>query len=168
MNWHVVSVNSRQEIEIARRISDAGFISHCPTWVKKYSICRRGRHYPSTKIEVLYPRYLFIAENPNFRATDFESSKTRLTVFRNRLLTDEAMAMINSVALDLTMAQTKLTHGLAIKRGDMMQILHGALQGEPVEVLQVRKERILIRFRRAGLETFRTIEIGAESLGKAN
>lgn len=168
MNWHVVSVNSRQELEVSKRISDAGFISTCPTWVKKYSVCRRGRHYPSTKIEVLYPRYLFVAENPNFRATDFESSKTRLTVFRKGLLTDEAMTLIQLTANDLTMAQQKMTNSLTIKRGDVMQVLHGALQGEPVEVLQVRRERVLIRFKRAGLETFRQIEIGAESLGKAN
>jgi len=74
--------------------------------------------------------------------------------------------MIQSTALDLTMAQQKVTHGIAIKRGDMLQILHGALQGEPVEVLQVRKDRILIRLKR--LERFTSVEIGAESLGKAN
>lgn len=168
MNWHVVSVNSRSELEITERINSAGFVAVCPTWIKKYGLRRRGQEFFSTRIEVLYPRYFFVAQNNDFRPEDFESSKTRLTVFRKGLLTDEAMSVINSVALDLTMAQTKMTHSLAIKRGDMMQVLHGALQGEPVEVLQVRKERILIRFKRAGLEAFRQVEIGAESLGKAN
>ncbi len=166
MSWHVVSVNSRSELEITQRISDAGFIAVCPTWVRRSTRSRNGKHLISTKIEVLFPRYLFVAENNDFRPERFESSKTRLTVFRKRLLTDEALSMIQSTALDLTMAQQKVTHGIAIKRGDMMQILHGALQGEPVEVLQVRKDRILIRLKR--LERFTSVEIGAESLGKAN
>ena len=165
MAWHVVSVNSRTELEITKRISDAGFISHCPTWVRKCGHHIGGRHFFKTRIEVLFPTYLFVAEDIGFRKEEFESSKTRLTVFRKRLLTDEAMAMINSTANDLTAAQSKMTHSLTIKRGDVMQVLHGALQGEPVEVLQVRRDRILIRLKR--VERFTQVEINASSLGKA-
>ena len=165
MNWHVVSVNSRSELEITERINSAGLIAVCPTWIKKYSVVRRGRHYASTKIEVLYPRYLFVAQNIQFVPSKFESAKTRLTVFRKGLLTDEAMNVIQSVALDLTMAQTKMTHGLVIKRGDVMQILHHALQGEPVDILEARKNKILVRLKVR--PEWKEFWVDRASLGKA-
>ena len=147
MNWHVVSVNSRQELEITERINSSGLIATCPTWVKKYNSHHGHRHLIKTRIEVLFPCYLFVGENINFRPEKFESSKTRLTVLRKGLLTDEAMNVIQSTALGLTMAQQKATHGLQINRGDVMQLLHCALQGEPVEVLEARKTRVFIRFK---------------------
>lgn len=168
MNWHVVSLNSKMELETAQRISDAGFIASCPVWIKKCGHHRNGKHIFQTRVEVLFPRYFFVAQDDAFRKEKFETSKVRLTVFRKRLLNDEAISMINSTALELTMAQSKVPHGIAIKRGDVMQILHGALQGEPVEILHVRKERVLIRLKRAGFESASSVEIGAESLGRAN
>ena len=165
MNWHVVSVNSRQEIEIARRISEAGFIATCPTWVKKIGQRRRGEQFFSTRIEVLFPCYLFVAENFAFRPDQFESSKTRLTVLRKGLLTDEAMSVIQSTAMELTMQQTKMTTSLVIKRGDLMQILHGAMQGEPVEVLQARKDQLLIRWK--DKPGWRDAWVSRAALGKA-
>lgn len=164
--WWVVSVNSRTEIETARRISEAGFIAQCPTWVKKSGHHFGGRHSIKTKIEVLFPCYLFVAVDPKFNKDVFESSKTRLTVHRKRTLTDETMTFINSTANGLTMAQTKVTHSLTIKRGDLMQILHWALQGEPVEVLKAKRNQILVAFK--DKPGYRPIWIDAAQLGRAN
>lgn len=147
MNWHVVSVNSPREIEITQRINSAGFAAVCPTWIKKFGHHRGGRHFFQTRVEVLFPRYLFVAENIDFRKEEFESSKAHLTVFRKRLLTDEAIQMVQSTAMQLTLAQSNMTHSLVIKRGDVMQILHGAMQGDHVEILQARKEALLVRFK---------------------
>ena len=165
MNWHVVSVNSRMEIEIAERINSAGFTALCPTWIKKSGHHRGGKHFFRTRIEVLFPCYFFVAQDDAFRKEHFESSKAHLTVFRKRLLTDEAMQMVQSTAMALTMAQSQTTHSLVIKRGDLMQILHGAMQGEPVEVLQARKDELLIRWK--DKPGWRDAWVSRAALGKA-
>ena len=163
--WHVVSVSTRQEIETAARINSAGFIAHCPVYQKKYRATRRDKHFFKTRIEPLFPAYIFIRPDAAFRIDKFETSKARLSVFWKTLLTDDVMAVINSTALDLTMAQSKTAGVLPIKRGDVMQILHGAMQGEPVEVLEARRERITVILKRfAGAFP---ITINASSLGRA-
>ena len=163
--WHVVSVSTRQEIETASRINSAGFIAHCPVYQKKYRTGRRARVFLRTKIEPLFPGYLFVRSDAAFQKDFFETSKVRLMVFRKQLLTEQQMAVINSTALDLTMAQSKTAGALPIKRGDVMQILHGAMQGEPVEVLEARRERITVVLKRfAGAFP---ITINASSLGRA-
>ena len=63
------------------------------------------------------------------------------------------------------MAQTKLTHGIAIKRGDVMQILHHALQGEPVDILEARKNKILVRLKVR--PEWKEFWVDRASLGKA-
>lgn len=165
MNWHVVSVNSRTELDVTAKINGAGFVAHCPTYVKKIQRGRWSRQFIQTRVEVLFACYIFVGENSDFRPGDFESSKTRLTVLRKGLITDEAMAMINSTANDLTMQQSKMTHSLVIKRGDLMQILHGAMQGEPVEVLQAKKDQLLVRWK--DKPGWRDAWVSRAALGKA-
>ena len=160
-----MSVSTRQEIETAARINSAGFIAHCPVYQKKYRTGLRARVFLRTKIEPLFPGYLFVRSDAAFTKDLFETSKVRLMVFRKQLLTEQQMAVINSTALDLTLAQSKAGGVLPIKRGAVMQILHGAMQGDSVEVLEAKKDSLLIRWKeRPG---WRDVWINASSLGRA-
>lgn len=154
MAWHVVSVNSRMELEIANRISAAGFIAHCPTYLKRYGIVRRGRHFYSQKIDVLFPSYIFLQrtwinddDDDAFRYSEFETSKTRLTVFRRRLISDEQMTVVNSTANDLSLMQSRTKVSLKIKRGELMRLLHGDWTGKTVRAkCDERSGRVKIEF----------------------
>ena len=163
--WHVVSVSTRQEIETASRINSAGFVAHCPTYQKKYARHRGGRYFSRSLTVPLFPGYIFVSVDDAFRKDLFERANLRLMVFRKNMISEGQMAVINSTALDLTLAQSKTHRVLPIKRGDVMQILHGAMQGEPVEVLEARREKITVILKRfAGAFP---ITINASSLGRA-
>ena len=165
MDWHVVSVTSRMELETVRRINSGGFVAHCPVYQKKYARRDRGRYLARIKIEPLFPGYIFVQRDDVFRKDAFETTKIKLMVFRKALLTDAQMSVINSTALGLTMAAQQITSAASIRRGDLLQLLHGAMQGEPVEALQVRKDQILIRWKeRVG---WRDAWINRTALGKA-
>ena len=165
IRWHVVSVNSRMEIETANRINDGGFIAHCPTFQKKYGGRNGARHFLKLKIEPLFPSYIFVQRDDAFRKDLFETTKVKLIVFRKQLLTDAQMTVINCTANDLTLAQSQSVRAIPIKRGDVMQILHGAMRGEPVDVLEARKARVLVGFKdRPG---FRPVWINSSSLARA-
>lgn len=165
MSWHVVSLNSRMEIETAARINSAGFVAHCPVFEKRIRCGRRGRGFMKLKTEPLFPGYIFVQRNDAFTKDLFETSKVKLMVFRKSFVTDAQMSVINSTALDLTMAQSKTVQALKIKRGDVMQILHGAMQGEPVDVLEVRRETIKVVLKRFSGAV--PVTINAGSLGRA-
>lgn len=165
--WHVVSVTSRMELDTVARISQAGLIAHCPTFQKKYRTGRRARLFLRTRIEPLFTGYIFVRENAAFRKDNFETSKVRLMVFRKTLLTEEQMTMINSTALELTLASEQLPGAFPIKPGDLMQILHGAMQGDHVEVLRARKDQILVSFKAEKRAGWRPAWINRTALGKA-
>lgn len=163
--WHVVSVTSRMELDTVARINSGGFVAHCPTYQKKYRAGRRSRIFLRTRIEPLFTGYIFVRENAAFRKDNFENSKVRLMVFRKTLLTEAQMTVINSTALELTMASQEFPMACPVKPGDILQILHGAMQGDDVEVLRARKDQVLVSFkRRAG---WRPAWINRTSLGRA-
>lgn len=147
MNWHVVSLNTRQEIETAKRISDAGFVARCPVFVKKSGHHRGGKHFFRTRVEPLFPAYIFVQADDAFQKHLFETSKVRLTVFRKKLLSEMQMEMIESTALNLTAMQNRTHVPLKIKRGELMRILYGEWQGKLVKAsCDERNGRVKIEF----------------------
>lgn len=165
--WHVVSVTSRMELDTVARINSGGFVAHCPTYQKKYRAGRRSRIFLRTRIEPLFTGYIFVRADAAFRKDKFETSKVRLMVFRKSLLTEEQMTVINSTALELTMASHQSSAAFPIRPGEIMQILHGAMQGDHVEVLRARKDQILVSFKAEKRAGWRPAWINRTSLGRA-
>lgn len=164
-NWCALTVTGGWELATVRRISEAGFEAHCPVYSKKYRVRGRAPNLFRIKSEPLFPTYVFLRPAPNFRREKFETTRVSIIRVRGGFITDEQMTLINLTANELTMIQSKTTQSMVVRRGDVMQILHGAMQGEPVEVLQAKKDEILIRWReRAG---WRDVWINRTALGKA-
>lgn len=165
MDWHVVSLNSGAEQRTVARINSAGFVAHCPTFVARLRIRLRGEVMTRTKILPLFPTYGFIRPDAAFRKDIFEDSKTRIVFLPNGYVSDGQMTVINSTALELTSAGVRGNDALKIKRGDLMQLLHGAMAGEPVEALEVRKAQILIGFK--DKPGWQPVWVSRQSLGRA-
>lgn len=163
--WCALTVTTGWEVKTVERISEAGFVAHCPVFQKKYRIRGRAPNLHRIKFEPLFAGYIFLKPAPNFRREKFETTRVSIARVRGGPITDAQMTLINATALELTMLQSKTTHGVEIRRGDVMQILHGAMAGEPVEALQVRKDQVMIRWKeRAG---WKDVWINRTALGKA-
>lgn len=165
MNWHVVSVNSRMEIETAQRINSAGFNSYCPTWLKKIRRPNRGGVFFRSKIEPLFPSYIFIAEDAAFRKDEFETERLRLTVFHKVLLTDAQLAEVRLIEMKVASEMMKTKVAFKVDVGDVMQIIEGLMMGEPVEVERVDRGRLLVH--RKLQKDARPFWISRASVGKA-
>ena len=139
--WHVVSVTARQEIETVSRINSAGFIAHVPTYVKKYRRASRGPVFFRVKTEPLFPTYIFIRPDAAFWKDAFEDSKTRLYFLPNGFVNDEQMAGINSMAMKLTLEGSRASEPIVFKPNEIVQVLHAAMAGKPVKILEVLRKR---------------------------
>lgn len=171
--WHVVSVTSRMELDTVARISQAGFVAHCPTFQKKYGPRRRGAHLFRTVDVPLFPSYILTDRDAALRIEKFVTPSVWLSVHWNSLLTQDHVDFFEEVAKDMTNANgdleayrmAKMPKPAKIDIGDIVQILHGAMQGDHVEVLRARKDQVLVDFkRRAG---WRPAWINRTSLGRA-
>lgn len=145
--WCAMTVTGGWEVKTVERINSGGFIAHCPVYSKKYRARWRGSNLMRVRSEPLFGGYIFVQHDAAFRKGKFETTQVMLGFIRGGFISDAQMSVINSTAMELTLAQSKATVSLAIKRGDVMQILHGAMQGEPVEALQARKDQVLIRWK---------------------
>ena len=164
MSWHVVTVNSRQEIETAARINNAGFIAHCPTYEEKFEQHRNGRHSFRLRTVPLFTRYFFIRVDDAFRKDEFETVTVRLTVIRKRMITDAEMSMINLTALDLTNKQSKVVEPIKINKGDVMKIIDGITAGKIVKAIRVVGSEVEVEF-----EEYpgRPVKVSADRLARA-
>lgn len=147
MGLLVYTVTSGWELKTTERILSAGFNAHCPIYSKKYRTRRRAVNLFQMRNEPLFAGYIFIEPDAAFRKEKFETTKVHLLRVRGGMISSDQMTVIQSTAMELTLAQSITTEGLVIKRGDVMQILHGAMQGDHVEILQARKEALLVRFK---------------------
>lgn len=138
--WHVVSVTSRMEMDTVARISQAGFVAHCPTFVEKVRRGRWSRAFFRTKIRPLFPTYAFIRPDAAFRKDIFEDSKTRIVFLPNGFITDEQMADINAIANKLTREGSKTMEPIVYKPDEIVQVLHAAMAGRPVKVLEILRK----------------------------
>jgi transcription antitermination factor NusG len=140
MIWQVVTVNSRMEIETASRINSTGFIAHCPTYVKKIRHGRWAAEYFRTRVLPLFPTYIFIRPDDAFRKDIFEDSKTRLYFLPNGFVTDDQMTGINAMANKLTLEGSRTVEPINFKPDEIVQVLHAAMAGKPVKVLEVLRK----------------------------
>lgn len=163
--WHVVSVSTRQEIETASRINSAGFIAHCPTYIRRRRVWRHGKFSFQQETAALFPGYIFLLHVPSFRKEKFETMRVRLSIFFGATLSEDHMEKINSTALEVAAQQAAGAQRVKIRAGEVMQIIHGVMMGEPVEVLRVSRDTVLVQLKRfAGA---RPVAINASSLGRA-
>jgi transcription antitermination factor NusG len=166
IGWHVAAVNTRLEIETADRINSAGFVAYCPTWEKKSGHHRGTRHFFKTKREPLFPSYLFVQRDAAFSVDQFQTEKSWLTVFWGcRLISEDEMKKIRALATSLTEAQSRTIHMLPIKRGDMLQVIHGLMTGDRVKVLRTAQAQIEVAF--LDKPGYRPAWINRSSLAKA-
>lgn len=159
----VVRVPGGTEFTVADRIAKAGFASVCPQYMERLKPSGRRLWVRASVIRPLFPTYIFVRHDPDFRPAKFETTKIRLQVFRSRLVTDAEMTLINKVAMERSVSDARGVTRQPIKRGDVMELLHGILRGEAVDVLHVRKERIIVQLRRQPNAV--PIEVRADSLG---
>lgn len=167
MDWHVVSVASRMELETVRRINLGGFVALCPTWVKKSAHHRNGRHFFSSRVQVLFPTYIFLKPNAAFRRDIFEDSRTRLYFLPNGWISDAQMTEINNMANKLTLEQSRTIEPVVFARGEAVQVLTAAMAGKQLKVLEVRRKgsKLLVEFvERAGSYPF---EVDSSSVTRA-
>ena len=159
----VVRVPSGTEFVVADRIAKAGYATVCPQYMERLRPSRGRVWVRASVIRPLFPTYIFVRHDPDFRPAKFETTRIRLQVFRSRLVTDAEMTLINEVAMERSVSDARGKVRQPIKRGDVMELLHGILRGEPVDVLHVRKERIIVQLRRKPSAV--PIEVRADSLG---
>lgn len=165
MNWHVVSVTSGYEIKSAARISDAGFNAVCPTWLRKIRRPHRGGILFRSKIEPLFSRYFFVQENESFQKSKFETETVRLKVLRNGVLTPEQMQEVRLIEMKVASEQMRAKHALRVEVGEVIQVIHGIMQGEPVVVSKIGKGTVEVRLQR--IDGARPFWINADSVAKA-
>lgn len=165
MSLLVYTVTSGWELKTTERILSAGFNATCPIYSKKYRVRLRGMNLFKLRNDPLFSGYIFIEPDEAFRKEKFETTRVHLQRVRGGMISPAQMSVINSTAMELSLAQSQTTHSLVIKRGDLMQILHGAMQGEPVEVLQARKDELLIRWK--DKPGWRDAWVSRAALGKA-
>ena len=146
--WHVVSVTSRMELDTVARISQAGFVALCPTYIAKSRIRVRERVIVRTKIRPMFPTYAFIRPDAAFRKDIFEDSKTRIVFLPNGFITDEQMADINAMANKLTLEQSRVSEPIVFRPGESVQVLTAAMAGKQLKVLEVRRKgsTLLVQF----------------------
>lgn len=145
--WHAVQTSSGYEIKSAARISEAGFNAVCPVWTKKIRRPQRSGVFFRSKIEPLFVGYFFLKADEAFRKADFETEKVRLKIFRNALLTDEQMSEVRVIELKVAAEQMKAKHVLKVEVGEVLQIIDGLKQGEPVEVVRVGRGTVLVQLK---------------------
>lgn len=165
--WHVVSVTSRMELDTVARISQAGFVAHCPTYVAKSRIRMHGRVIIRTKIRPLFQTYAFIVPDASFRKDIFEDSKTRICFLPNGLITDEQMTDINAIANKLTLEGSRTMEPIVFKQDEIVQVLHAAMAGRPIKVLEVLRKGKQLRVQWTEYPNSHPFVIDAASVAKA-
>lgn len=128
------------EIETVRRINSAGFVAHCPTFIKKYRTTRKAGHFFKTRTEPLFSTYIFIKPDAAFRSDIFEDSRTRLYFLPNGYVTNAQMTDINAMANKLTLEGSRTGEPIVFKPGEIVQALHAAMAGKPIMVLEVLRK----------------------------
>lgn len=164
--WHVAAVTSRMEIETVNRINSGGFVAHCPKYVVKVQRRRWSRAFTRTIILPLFPTYIFIRPDAAFRKDIFEDSKVRLCFLPHGFVTDDQMTGINLMANTLTVEGSRAMQPIIFKPDEIVQVLHAAMAGKPVKVLEVRRKgtKLLVEFTEHRSLPF---EIDASSVAKA-
>ncbi len=154
------------ELDTVARINAAGFSARTPTWQKRIRRPYRSGEILRTVTEPLFPSYIFLKQDDAFRADKFQTEKNWLTVFWGcRLITEEEMKKIDALADTLTAAQSRTAYSLPVRRGDMLQVIHGLMIGDRVKVLREAQEQLEVDFLdRPG---WRPAWINRTSLGRA-
>ena len=155
------------EIDVTRKINSAGFIAHCPTFVHRVVRGRWGRAFSRTKIMPLFPGYTFIRPDAAFRKDIFEDSKTWLAFLPYGIITEEQMAGINAIANKLTLEASRTGYPIVFKRDEIVQVLHAAMAGRPVKVLEVLKKGGQLRVQFTEDRNAHPFIIDADSVAKA-
>jgi transcription antitermination factor NusG len=135
--WWVIRTLFGRELELAEEIGQAGFGAFCPS----YTVTRRHRYKRGKVIQStlpLFPSYLFLPPDPDFRTAEFETHRVKLQVLRGtsgRLLVSEAqMAVVREAAEEASRTPTERK----VQPGDFVKLLRGVLKGESAQVLRTR------------------------------
>lgn len=135
--WWVIRTLCGREFELAEEIGRAGFGTYCPA----YHVNRAHRYQRGRRITVtlpLFPSYLFLTPDPDFRPAAFEDHKVKLRVLRGpsgRVVVSEAQMAVVREAADQA-SRTPIER--KIQPGDFVKLLRGVLKGESAQVLRTR------------------------------
>lgn len=135
--WWVIRTICGRELELADEIGQAGFGAFCPS----YTVTRRHRYKRGKVIQStlpLFPSYLFLTPDPDFRPAAFETHRVKLQVLRGssgRVVVSEAqMAVVREAAEEASRAPIERK----VQPGDFVRLLRGVLKGESAQVLRTR------------------------------
>ena len=139
MNWYVVRSKLRQELKARDRFKLAGLDSYVPSQIK--TIEKRGvkkkREIPSISgyVFVQLPKFNYQVINSNSLVTDVIKRNGKVVEIRSEEI-DLMKKHLNSVFNATDFNQVLI--------GDPITIEHGAFSGKEGEVVEVKKNKIII------------------------
>lgn len=151
IGWHAVRVFAGVEFSVAEKILTAGFDAYCPSYQTRQR-SRYARKEVLREVErALFPGWLFVRKDENFRKRAFETSRTSLQVFYNPLVSEERIEAIRATA--------EAASRWRVTDGDFGLIVRGALGGELAKVIRVRGHRAVVDVMRNGNHAVMTLPV---------
>ena len=140
--WRVLRVKTGREFECADYIQNLGFETYCPRVIStsRPRFLRISARQPA--VQAMYRGWIMSKILPDARLDRLRSRGYLQEVYFSTAVSEAVIQFVRVTELEVaTMTATKVK----FKPGDFGSIMVGVLKGEPVEVLQVRKQKLLVR-----------------------
>lgn len=143
--WRVLRVKTGAEFEVTEFIQNLGYESYCPRAISYRGGRPNGKIKGYEIVRALFPSYTMAKINPDARLDRLARRGLLRGVFYQRPLSEAVIAFIRVTELEAT---TLTAQKVKFKPGDFGSIMIGVLKGEPVEVLQVRRGKLIVKLTR--------------------
>lgn len=145
--WRVLRVKTGREFEVSNSLDGMGFETYCPKLVctRKFKISQKIASQNYTR--AMFDGYTIARIEPDARLDRLARRGLLYHVFFQHALSEPQVEFIRVAELEAT---ALISRRVTIRPGDYCTVMVGVLKNEPVEVLAVRKRKLLVKLTRFG------------------
>lgn len=158
--WRVLRVKTGREFEVTNSIAELGFETYCPRLISRSNVHFGRQSRVQQRIEAMFPAYTMARIKPDARLDRLARRGLLREVFYRSPLSEAVIQFIRVTELE---AATMSMRKVKIQPGDFGTIMQGVLKGEPIEVLQIRKSKLIVKLTKFGSRSA-PIQIAADDV----
>lgn len=158
--WRILRVKTGREFEVSNLISEMGFETYCPRVISTSKV-RHGRVSEVSARQIpLLGNWLLSRCLPDARLDRLGRRGLLYRVPIQGAVSEAVVGFLRITELEAAMLNARK---VKIKPGDFGIIVDGVLKNEPIEVLQVRKSKLIVKLTKFGSRSA-PIQIAADDV----
>lgn len=158
--WRILRVKTGREFEVSNLIAEMGFETYCPRVISTSKVRFGPETVRQDAVRAMFPAYTCARIKPDARLDRLARRGYLLKVFFQSPLSEAVIEFIRVTELE---AATMTARKVKIQPGDFGTIMQGMLKGEPIEVLQIRKSKLIVKLTKFGSRSA-PIQIAADDV----